>query len=140
MGSQGAEPKRYSDWFLLGVGEYLGGQKRQADKVRCKFCLKPNLGVALGSLFLGTSRWQCVYGDGSGSLDENFAGYRAGRNHCSSKSQQSHRGHLSSYGVTHYVCALLRRGLSKSAVANMGSTFPHPRWSISPCSSLCSDS
>ena len=25
------------------------------------------------------SRWQCVNSDGSGSLDENFAGYRAGR-------------------------------------------------------------
>ena len=46
--------------------------------MRGKFCLGPNVTEALGSVLLSPSRWQCVNSDGSGSLDENFAGYRAG--------------------------------------------------------------
>lgn len=61
--------------------------------MRYKFCLGPNLSIASGSLLLTPSRWQCVYGSGLGSLDENFAGYRKGRNHCSSyRRASSHTG------------------------------------------------
>lgn len=54
-----------------------GRQARQL--VRGKFCLWPNVSEALGPVPLSPSRWQCVNSDGSGSLDENLAGCRAGR-------------------------------------------------------------
>lgn len=116
-----------------GIGSLWGStwearRGRQARQlVRGKFCLGPNVTEALGSVLLSPSRWQCVNSDGSDFLDENFAGYRAGR-------VTAHQRDSSYIGV---ICPFIE---SPTMYVLCGEeTYPGVMWPGWPASSLAPD-